>query len=194
MIRIAITTPEITRDEPVVIRTILDSGWDFVHLRHPGETLDAVRQIIESIPQSYHNRLRLHGHFALVNEFNLGGLQLNSRCPVAPSNFCGSLSRSCHSVDEVNSSLGFSYVTLSPVFPSISKPGYHTESQFCLNDLHPEAPPVIALGGVTPHNISRIADMRFAGYAVLGALMQGATAFNISQRLAEFNNPTYLKR
>ena len=127
MLKIAITPEEISYDEARRVMTILDNGWDMVHLRHPGATIRDVRHIIERIPQRLHRKLRLHGHFSLVNEFNLGGLHLNSRCPNPPANYSGPLSRSCHTPDEVATSANtgrYDYVTLCPVFDSLSKAGY----------------------------------------------------------------------
>lgn len=168
---IAITPEAPVADEGRKIATLLRDGWYRVHLRHPGASRREIRNIIESIPQEFHNRIVLHGHFDLTAEFNLGGLHLNHRCPVAPSFYNGPLSRSCHSVDEVMQSAGMAYVTLSPVFDSISKQGY--KSAFTPDQLRrlDDAPvPVIALGGVTEERITELSEYNFKGYAMLGAI------------------------
>lgn len=83
------------------------------------------------------------------------------------------LSRSCHSLEEVEACEGFDYLTLSPVFNSISKPGYL--SAFSLEKLRAEAASlllqrkVFALGGVTPALLPSIAEAGFAGAAMVGA-------------------------
>lgn len=189
MQRIAITTPEIRSDEPVMIRTILDNGWDRIHLRHPDASLRDVRRLIESIPQKYHSRLRLHGHFALINEFNIGGLHLNHRCPAPPPHYNGLLSRSCHSIDEIRTCRDMEYVTLSPIFDSISKSGYHSAfSPAELQSLSEVASvPVIALGGVTPHNVGTLTNYGFAGFATLGYLMGAKDNDDLRLRLLQFD-------
>jgi len=173
MMRIAITPPRIISDEAAMITFVLDRGWDMVHIRHPKDTLQDIRHIIESIPQRLHSKLRIHGHFDLVNEFNIGGLHLNKRCPVPPARYTGPLSRSCHSIKEVINSDNCDYVFLSPVFDSISKSGY--KSPFTnaeLNRLNQiNRPSVIALGGITPANVSELSRYNFHGFAVLGSLM-----------------------
>lgn len=68
MLRIAITPEEEHPREAGMVSAILDAGWDYVHLRHPGAGLRDIKRIIESVPQKYHCRLRLHGHFELLNE------------------------------------------------------------------------------------------------------------------------------
>ena len=189
MKRIAITGADLRDDEGKWISVILSEGWDAVHLRHPAATLAEMRRLIESVPQQYHSRLRLHGHFQLTNEFNLGGLHLNSRCPVAPPHFSGSLSRSCHSVEEVTyADRHLDYVTLSPVFDSISKPGYTAAfSDYELEVIGTiSSPVVIALGGVTPQLTPSLEKWGFGGYAVLGYLWQAADRQDLIRRLRQF--------
>lgn len=185
LIRIAITPPDIFAEETAYILTILDAGWDFVHLRHPGASITDMRRIIESIPQRYHNRLRLHGHFELVNEFNLGGLHLNRRCLNAPGLYSGSLSRSCHTIGELSDIGRYDYVTLSPVCDSISKPGY--TSVFTDEELasipHDK---IIALGGITPERLEYVTKYPFAGIAVLGYLFNAPDIPRLKERLAAF--------
>lgn len=172
MMKIFITPEDITPGEAALIVRLLDGGWDMVHLRHPSASLRQMRDLVESIPQRLHPRLRLHGHFSLAAEFNLGGLHLNRRCPKAPAFYSGPVSRSCHSVEEVEASADCDYVTLSPIFDSVSKPGYR--AAFTAKELERlnaiDRPRVIALGGITPERVREIERFNFAGYAVKGAI------------------------
>lgn len=174
MMAIAITPPALTdpRAEAARIVSLLDSGgYDRVHLRHPAAPLRDVRSLIEAVPQRLHSRLVLHGHFVLVCEFNLGGLHLNRRCPEPPPRYAGPLSRSCHTVDEVMQSHGYAYVTLSPVFDSISKPGYLAAFPAAELERLTDAPvPVIALGGVTDERLPLLERYNFTGHARIGSL------------------------
>lgn len=83
--------------------------------------------------------------------------------------------RSCHSRDEVVAAAGegCDYVTVSPVFPSASKPGYGpalgTEGLATLTAL---APPVYALGGIRPEHVPDCRAAGAAGVAVMGTLMR----------------------
>lgn len=87
-----------------------------------------------------------------------------------------SVSRSCHSFEEVEAALdgGCDYVFLSPVFDSISKPGYG--SAFTPEQLQWARARgiinrrVVALGGIDAENIPVAALCGFGGVAVLGAL------------------------
>ena len=189
MMRIAVTGTEPRHDEGEWIATILREGWDAVHLRHPAASLSEMRRLIESVPQQLHSRLRLHGHFELINEFNVGGLHLNRRCPAPPANYRGGLSRSCHTVEEIaEADSHLEYVTLSPVFDSISKPGYTAAfSDYELESIETfSSPIVIALGGVTPERIDFIRRSGFGGYAVLGYLWAASGQQDLEHRLRQF--------
>lgn len=166
-------TPELpVADEGKKIAALLDAGWHRVHLRHPQASRTDIRNIIESLPPRLHRKLVLHGHFDLTNDFNLGGLHLNHRCPTPPSLYRGPLSRSCHSVEEAIRCEGMQYVTLSPIFDSISKQGYNSAfTPDALRTLDMVKIPVIALGGITPENISHLTPYNFSGYAMLGAIL-----------------------
>lgn len=176
MFKIAITPEEIDeRNEALAVTLLLDNGWDRVHLRHPRASRRDMINLLENIPQKYHNRLVLHGHFDLTNEFNLGGLHLNHRCPEPPALYNGALSKSCHSLSEVREAADagrYAYVTLSPVFDSISKAGY--KSRFDREELKGLGDittlPVIALGGVDFTRLGEINSYGFSGFAMLGAL------------------------
>lgn len=176
-------TPELpVTEEGRKIEALLKAGWARVHLRHPGDGRTDMRHLIESVNQRFHDRLVLHGHFDLTNEFNLGGLHLNGRCPVPPPLYHGPLSRSCHTIDEVlAASTGMRYVTLSPIFDSISKSGYHgafTAEQ--LRTLDNANVPVIALGGIDIERIKLLKGYNFSGYAMLGTIPWNRTEEEIS--------------
>lgn len=190
MIRIAITPEDIRDYEPLYIQCVLDAGWDWVHLRHPALNKEQMRSLIESIDPKYYPRLKSHSHPRLVLEYGLGGFHLNSRIPevgLDPKPF--SLSRSCHTLDEVASAKNSSmdYVTLSPIFDSVSKAGYL--AAFSPEELTalPSTPRVIALGGVTPERLPQLGQYQFAGYAVLGYLAKAKSIEQLKTLLSEFN-------
>jgi thiamine-phosphate pyrophosphorylase len=70
------------------------------------------------------------------------------------------------------------YAFLSPVFDSISKPGYpaagFTSAEVRRVASAPGAVPLIALGGVTEGNLAAAAGLGFAGAAVLGGVWHRA--------------------
>ena len=76
----------------------------------------------------------------------------------------------------------FRYVFYSPVFPSISKPGYNPPTDLVtlkqdlkeLREKKAELPQIIALAGIKANNIQQVKDTGFNGAALMGALWQAA--------------------
>lgn len=158
------------------IASLLDSGTvNLMHLRKPDWHISELRNLISLVPERLHSRLKIHDHFQLLREFNLGGVHLNSRNPEAPASARAS-SKSIHSLDELMACKPqcYDYVTLSPIFDSISKPGYNSPFPKDLLLLRPflEGRTVIALGGVTEERIPLLKEAGFAGCAMLGSLWQ----------------------
>ncbi|WP_433535744.1 thiamine phosphate synthase [Micromonospora sp. CA-249363] len=83
--------------------------------------------------------------------------------------------RSCHDETELHRLTTEHYATLSPIWPTRTKPGYGPPLQATglrkLIDISPI--PVLALGGVeTPEQVTACVEAGAAGVAVLGALMR----------------------
>lgn len=167
---IAITPEAIMPGEARWIARLLRSGVvSRVHVRHPGVSEAELRSVVEGVDASLRRRLTLHDFPQLARESGTG-LQLNSRNNIIPDGFTGTLSKSCHSLKETEESAGCDYVTLSPIYDSISKSGYHAGFDVGdgrLRDVISRRR-VIALGGVTP---DRFGELRSAGFA--GAALKG---------------------
>ncbi|MFC3501364.1 thiamine phosphate synthase [Micromonospora krabiensis] len=87
----------------------------------------------------------------------------------------GLVGRSCHDATELARLSTEDYVTLSPVFPTRTKPGYGPPlTPGGLAELIEASPvPVLALGGIaTPDQVRRCVEAGAAGVAVLGAVMR----------------------
>lgn len=172
---IAITLPELYPGEGEVIMKALDGGYHLVHLRKPEASEQEMAAIIESLPEKYRSRLVLHSHFHLAGRYGVYGIHLNSRCSTVPEGFKGSISRSCHSLDEVEKfKENCDYLFLSPIFDSISKQGYR--SAFTEEVLREAArkgiidDKVCALGGVHHGCLQFLEELGFGGAAMLGSV------------------------
>ena len=173
---VVITTPGECDDEPRRIGEMLRTGVaDLVHIRKPGWSAARLAALLEAIPAELHPRLRLHDRFELLERFPLvGGVHLNGRNPQAPAGV-RHVSRSCHSVAEVEACTPgeYDYVTLSPVFDSISKPGYLSAFDATALRGVPGRQRVVGLGGVTPDRFGYLRRCGFAGAAMLGYVWDG---------------------
>lgn len=172
MLKIAITPPFIYPGEAEVIAAKLQSQRaDYVHIRKPECKADEVDALINAVPAELRGRLTLHDHFQLAPL--VGGVHLNTRNRQSPAGWKGRVSASLHSFSEVQKECRrLDYVTLSPIFNSISKPGY--SAAFDAKELQnflalPRRFKIIALGGVNSSNSDRVESMGFDGYAMLGA-------------------------
>ena len=170
---IVITTPNFIKGEEFVIPHLLQLGVDIVHIRKPSATSEQLALLLDSLPKWCYDRLVVHDCLELANEYHLRGIHLNKRNHTIPDNFSGSLSMSCHSLEEVDIKKDMAdYVFLSPIFNSISKSGYN--SAFSKEELHNAMKQgtidhkVIALGGVSAANIDTVKDLGFGGAALLG--------------------------
>lgn len=174
MVLIVITTPYFFEGEDRILSLLFQEGMERLHLRKPQSNVNELRMLLEAIPLEYRSRIVLHDHFELAVEYQLAGIHLNSRNHAIPQGFKGSVSRSCHSLEEVQENRALDYVFLSPLFQSISKEGYG--SGFPMEVLHQAASDgiinqkVIALGGMDQTTIPLIEPLNFGGAAVLGAL------------------------
>lgn len=169
MKKIVITYPDFFNGEADELVGMLQCTdvWR-VHIRKPGYSADDVRMLIEAIPMELRHKLSIHDHLHLASECRLGGVHLNSRNNIVPAGWSGMVSRSFHRIDEIGSS-DYDYAFLSPVFPSISKPGYSpTLSPGEIRSVASDR--IFALGGVTEDRLDEVERLGFGGAAFLGSV------------------------
>lgn len=180
---IAITHPYFFEGETNAICRLLDSGWNRVHIRKPDADIDTMYRFLSNIPTQYYPKISIHDHFELATALGLGGVHLNHRNPLPPSGWNGLISRSCHSIEEIEQYSYLDYLTLSPIFDSISKPGYL--SRFTPDNLKAlDLKNVFALGGVTFDRLNELKAVGFAGAAML------SEAWKIKTEMLQFITDT----
>lgn len=171
-VKIAITRPEpypygLVLNEAKRINSILENEEaDFVHIRKPDSSFEILKELISEIDSKFYRRLKLHDHFSLLDSFELGGIHLNRRNPI-PYQEAKSVSKSIHTLEEIEEAKSFDYFFISPIFDSISKPGY--KAYFDLKDLarRIKGTNAIALGGITPDKLPYLKSLGFKGAAML---------------------------
>jgi len=172
---IVLSTPDFYIEEDKIITDLFEEGLDTLHLRKPETEPVLSERLLSLIPDQYHNRIMVHHHFYLKEEYNLMGIHINRRAPEVPGDYQGKKSRSCYSLDELATARGkYDYCVLDAVFNSISNP-------LKKNTLTPEEikdaarkglidRKVMAMGGVTLENIKMVQDFGFGGAVVCGDL------------------------
>ncbi|RHR61279.1 thiamine phosphate synthase [Parabacteroides sp. AF17-28] len=171
---IVITTPGFFPGENIILTRLFEEGMQSLHLRKPEGKIDELRRLLDKIPTVHYPKIVLHDCFSLATDYGLGGVHLNRRNSLAPSGFKGTVSRSCHSIEEIRHYQSLDYLFLSPIFRSISKEGYG--SGFAMETLQQASDAgiinekVFALGGIDLATLPLLRPFRFGGAAVLGAL------------------------
>ena len=173
---IVITQPYFFQGEAERIVQLLSGGAaDIVHIRKPLlDNQTQLERLIETLPSELYGRLVLHDCHQLALKYGLRGVHLNSRNPLPPESFEGAVSISCHSLAELAEARKkpYAYMSLSPIFDSISKPGYR--SAFTAQQIAEARQQglidhrVMALGGVTFNQVNNVLKMGFGGAMILG--------------------------
>jgi len=182
---IIITPPADYPHEPRVVARILQQTPATIHLRKPGREKRDLVAYLQEIPAGLHGRIMAHSHPELLDRFALRGIhftegqrkknpqtirQLRHERPKVR------ISSSFHGLADIPTAGGlFDYVFLSPVYDSLSKPGYraafdHHELRHFLAAVDQK---VVALGGIDGRRTGETAALGFAGAAVLGAVWSG---------------------
>lgn len=177
---IVISNPVAVADEPTIINRLFAAGLGILHLRKPNFSASEVAALLTQINPVYCSRISLHQHHHLAEQFGINRLhfpeqerQRLTELDWQEMQATGyKLSTSVHQLETVKILPPvFEYVFFSPVFTSISKPGYQPVIK---NDYYLKAEdkplPVIALGGITHAQINQVREMNFDGAAILGAI------------------------
>lgn len=174
---IVITADTFLKEEAKAINRLFKEGLKTLHIRKPHCKVEELSLLLEQIEEEHLNRIVLHDHFQLVNQYNLKGYHINQRNQnLLEKSTEKTTSRSCHGFEEIAENDFYDYLFLSPIFNSLSKPGYgkaFTEEELLrarkAKRIHEK---VYALGGITPSMCPLIKQYGFGGVAVLGYLWE----------------------
>lgn len=187
---IVITQEKIVEEESEAINRLCEEGLTILHLRKPDYPKEAIAGLLREIRPEFHNRIVLHDHFSLAEKFDIKGIHLNRRNPESIKKEGITVSKSCHSIDEIEKlDSEITHAFLSPVFDSISKTRYKQaftkEELLQAKDKHIINEKIMALGGITPENIPTAKELGFGGVAVLGSLWGNFFNDKNEQKLVE---------
>jgi len=173
---IVITPSGRTENEAKKINALFAAGLEILHLRKPDFSKKEYIQLLEEIEEKYHPKIKLHAFFELRENYNLLGVHLNKRNPNYTGNKNVTISKSCHSIEELDAITEYDYVFLSPIFDSISKKGYCSNfSDAVLTKASLDGKinqKVIALGGINEDTIPMVKKYGFGGAAALGSIWE----------------------
>ena len=186
---IVISKPNYTNDEYEIVGRLFEAGLEIFHLRKPKYTKKEIIRFLEVIPFMHRNRVVLHSHFELCEEYSLKGIHTSDRKlsllkrlkklprKKKPEDKVGPSfhkSKSVHSLTELKKNRqNLDYIFLSPIYNSISKRRYKgkfSDREKLTSTIAKTKHKVIALGGIDSDKIAEVQSMGFAGVGLLGSI------------------------
>ncbi len=176
---ILITPEQDVANETDLINQFFEVGLAILHLRKPEKSYAQHLAYISAIDEEYHNRIMIHYHHELAEDFLLKGIHIQEQPRVDMGEDFGlyvsqftsqryDVSTSFHNAGDIMfyKEIPLIYNLLSPVFTAISKPGM-TGKAFDVNQIEV---PVIGMGGVKANNLTQVKELGYAGVGVLGGV------------------------
>ena len=160
------------------------------HLRKPESSSQELVLLLQEINPIYYSKIALHSHHYMAKSFGINRLHYTeasrkqlTEMDLQEKKAENIFSTSVHSMTDYENLLNhFEYTFLSPVFDSISKPGYQAQS-FDLSKKTETK--LIALGGINETNCSKAFDMGFDGIALLGSIWQNDNGINNFKKISQ---------
>lgn len=166
-----ISHPKTLMGETDTLFELFEMGLEQLHIRKENFTEEKYRNYLNKFPKKYRDRLVLHEYPALAEKYQLKACHFKSDQTPEGNITTGA---SVHSVEELEQKQA-DYYYLSPLFESISKPGYSGNLLQQLKEGKVNIPTdkkVYALGGISAKNISELKDLGFFGVVALGFIWE----------------------
>lgn len=162
-------------EEDKILVTLFEEGMDNLHLYKPATSPVYSERLLSLIPEEFYNKMTVHDHFYLKDEYRLCGIHIDTPVLTPPLNYKGHISRTCTNLEQLKDMKKQSnYVFLRNIFDSQSEPTQ--KSNFTMNDLENAAScglidkKVYALGGMNMDNLQIAKDLGFGGIVICGDL------------------------
>lgn len=171
---VIMTKPTFFVEEDKILATLFEEGMECLHLYKPNSSPLYSERLLSLLPEEYYRKIIVHNHYYLKNEYDLGGIHIDSQTSPMPDKYKGRVTITCSTISELKAAKKKAeYVFLKGVFDSCS--GNHTAA-FTANELHIAAKQglidkhVYALGGICHENIKAAKNLGFGGVVVCGDL------------------------
>ena len=162
-------------EEDKILVTLFEEGMDNLHLYKPETSPVYSERLLSLIPEDYYNKITVHDHFYLKDEYRLSGIHIDTPNLTPPLNYKGHISRTCTKLEQLKDMKKQSnYVFLRNIFDSQSEPDQ--KSNFTMNELEMAASSgvidkkVYALGGMNMDNLQVAKELGFGGVVICGDL------------------------
>ena len=188
-------------NEIETLNQLFEEGLMYYHLRKPDKNYVEHVDYLNKIDEKFHNRIVVHYHHELINEFNLKGIHFQEQKRIDhidnPGQYFKNLnmygktiSSSFHEPEVLKACyFEFDYHLLSPVFSSISKQGYEGRG-FNVNSINKT---IIGMGGIDTETIEETLQLGFKGIGVLGGVWNSENPVESFKKIKEQFEKSSLK-
>lgn len=185
MKKVVFTNPYDLLFETDKINQLFEDGLELLHVRKPKFSIGELRTFISDIDSKYYNKIVVHQHYSVANEFGLKGIHISKR---KRNNWLfrnfhmlfiksmyseRTISTTFSSVHELKATyLTFDYAFISPLFNS----NYTGNSFFCFSKsdvmdmLARKKMPIYGLGGISENRIKLLEEFGFDGVGLQSAV------------------------
>ena len=153
-------------EEDKILAALFEAGLDNLHLYKPGSSPIYSERLLSLLPSTTYNKITVHEHFYLKDEYNLAGIHLDDASIQEPIGYKGRISRTCKRIEDLKETKkSSSYVFLGNILNSQSNKS--VLSDLDMNSLTKAADcglidkKVYALGGMNIDNIQFARDLGF---------------------------------
>ncbi len=183
------------RPLPDTVRAAVAGGARFVWLRDRDLDREARRNLsrdLVAILAPVGGRLVVGGDVELAAEIGAQGVHLSGsagsdgiRAARTTLGAAALIGVSAHTVAEIAAAetAGADYATLSPIFPTASKPGYGPALGVAALRAAAHGLPVFALGGIDADNARACREAGATGVAIMGGVMRGSDPQGATARI-----------
>ncbi|TXE20313.1 thiamine phosphate synthase [Psychroserpens burtonensis] len=170
-----------------LLKQLFEAGLEHFHLRKPHKNYKAHCEYLNQIDEQYHNKIVVHYHHELINEFKLKGIHFQEQNRIDHIDnpgqyfkgldmFGKTISSSFHKPKDLEGCyFEFDYHLLSPVFSSISKKGEEGRG-FDVSHIDKT---IVGMGGVTADNLKAFDTLGYKGVGVLGGIWLSDTPVEV---------------
>jgi thiamine-phosphate pyrophosphorylase len=170
-----------------LLTQLFEAGLEHFHLRKPHKNYKAHCEYLNQIEEQYHNKIVVHYHHELINEFKLRGIHFQEQNRIDHIDnpgqyfkgldmFGKTISSSFHEPKDLEDCyFEFDYHLLSPVFSSISKKGEEGRG-FDVSHIDKT---IVGMGGVTANNLKAFDTLGYKGVGVLGGVWHSDTPVEV---------------
>lgn len=168
------TQPTYFVEEDKILTALFDEGLDLLHVNKPGLELTYAERLLSLLPQRILDRISVHQHYFLKQEFDLRGIHIDRPEDVVPDGIRRHITRSTSDVNDLKAmKKQCDYVMLHSLFDSLHDGVKASLSEAEMREAHKAGlidKHVYALGGMSLETIPYAKDLGFGGVVICGDL------------------------